>query len=331
MQDVHIIAEAGTNHNGNFATAKKLIDIAKKANAHSVKFQIIYPEGLYLPGEYEFGHYDIKEVIAMRKKFMLKDEEYIQLGEYCNDIGIKFTASVFDQKSLDLLTELKPSYIKIASTDLNNISFLRKVIEKGIKTILSTGMSSLSDIENTVNEITKTGFNDLVLMHCVSAYPAKLEDMNLGFIDTLRSAFGFPVGLSDHTQGSIAACMALVKDISYIEKHFTQDRTQEGFDHKYAMEENQLIEYVKNIQKSMLALDRQKNKLGKDELYIRKRARRSLYAARDITKGEIIEDKDILVVRPEGIMNASDIDLLVGKMIQKDIKQYQAFSLNFIF
>ena len=192
-KNVHIIAEAGTNHNGNFETAINLIDVAKKAGADSVKFQIIYPDGLYLPGVYEFGHYDIKEVIAMRKKFMLKDEEYVALGKYCNEIDIDFSASVFDQRGIDLLASMNPKYIKIASTDLNNISFLRKVAERGIKTILSTGMSTLQDVEKSVDEMKKAGLDDIVLMHCVSAYPAKLENMNLGFIDTLKSELGLPV------------------------------------------------------------------------------------------------------------------------------------------
>ena len=325
-KNVHIIAEAGTNNNGNFATAKILIDVAKKAGADSVKFQIIYPEGLYLPGVYEFGHYDIKEVIAMRKKFMLKDEEYLDLGKYCNEVGIKFSASVFDQRGLELLAGMNPCYIKIASTDLNNISFLRKVAERGIKTILSTGMSTLKDVERSVKEMNKEGLHDIVLMHCVSAYPAKLENMNLGFIDTLKSEFGLPVGLSDHTQSSIAACIALTKGITYIEKHYTINRNQEGFDHKYAMEEEQLIEYISDINKSVLALNEPTQKLGEDELYVRKRARRSLYAKRDMKAGEVVNENDILVVRPSNIMAASDYDLVVNKKLHKDINQYDPFS-----
>src|SRR5688572_20178050 len=120
----HIIAEAGNNHNGDFKEAKELIDIARKAGSDSVKFQIIYPEGLYLPGKYEFGHYDITKVIEIRKKQMLKDEEYVELAYYSKEKGISFSASVFDERGLNLLAKLKPEYIKIASCDLNNVRFL---------------------------------------------------------------------------------------------------------------------------------------------------------------------------------------------------------------
>ena len=152
--------------------------------------------------------------------------------------------------------------------------------------------------------------------------------MNLGFIDTLKSELGLPVGLSDHTQSSIAACIALTKDISYIEKHYTLDRNQEGFDHKYAMEEDQLREYIDDINKSILALNEPVQKLGDDELYVRKRARRSLYAKRNMKAGEVISEDDILVVRPSNIMAASDYDLLVDKKLVKDINQYEPFSLS---
>ncbi|OFY37554.1 MAG: hypothetical protein A2W91_14485 [Bacteroidetes bacterium GWF2_38_335] len=329
-EKVHIIAEAGTNHNGNFSTAKKLVDIAVKAKADSVKFQIIYPEGLYLPGVYEFGHYDILKVVEMRRRFMLTDKNYLQLDEYCRKKKIAFSASVFDKRGADLLAGMNPPFIKIASTDLNNFRLLRIVAEKGIKMILSTGMSTLSQVEKSVNELYKSGFDKIVLMHCVSAYPARLEEMNLGFIDALRTSFGFPVGLSDHTQGSIAACMALTKKISYIEKHYTIDHTQEGFDHLYAFEEDQFIEYVDNIRKAEEALSFQGSKLKKDELYVKKRARRSLYAARAMKKGEVIKDKDVMVVRPEGIMDASEIDLIIGKKLNRNIKLYEPFSPDMI-
>ncbi|MFW5850685.1 MAG: N-acetylneuraminate synthase family protein [Bacteroidota bacterium] len=329
-EKVHIIAEAGTNHNGSFDTAKTLIDVAKEAEADSVKFQIIYPDRLYLPGEYEFGHYDINEVRAMRRRFMLTDNEYRKLSVYANQQGIKFSSSVFDQRGADLIAELKPEYIKIASTDLNNVKLLRIVSEKGIKMIVSTGMSSLSQVEKSVNEIYKTGNTDVVLMHCVSAYPSKLENMNLGFIDTLKTAFGFPVALSDHTQGSLAACIALSKGISYIEKHYTLDCNQEGFDHKYAAEPNVFKQYVKDIRMSEAALRRPEVKLAEDELYVKKRARRSLYAARDIKSGEVLSDDDILVVRPSAIVDASDYDFFVGQKTTMPIKQYEPFSFNII-
>ncbi len=183
MEDIHVIAEAGTNHNGNLEKAKKLVDIAKYADADSVKFQIIYPYGLYLPGDYEYGHYDIKEVLRIRTEGMLQDEEYDELGAYCREKEISFTASAFDEKGLDLLMKFNPPYIKTASCDLNNIRFLRQVAERGKKMVVSTGMSSLKDIERSMNVLARAGHSDIVLLHCVSVYPAFLEQTNLGFIE----------------------------------------------------------------------------------------------------------------------------------------------------
>jgi N,N'-diacetyllegionaminate synthase len=293
-----------------------------------VKFQIIYPEGLYLPGKYEFGHYDIEKVIEIRKKQMLMDDDYRELAKYCRERNIVFSASVFDIRGLDLLTELKPAYIKIASCDLNNIRFLRSVAERGIRMIVSTGMSSLGDIEKSVNELFKANFNDLVLLHCVSVYPAKLSEMNLNFLDTLKSAFGVPVGLSDHTPSSIASCVALAKGADYFEKHFTQDKKQEGFDHAYALEEAELVQYVSDIRDTENALTTSFRKIGDNERYVRKRARRSIYAARSIKAGQVISNEDLLVVRPEGILNADEIDMVVGSVAKADIQTHQAISYS---
>jgi sialic acid synthase SpsE len=221
---------------------------------------------------------------------------------------------------------LHPPYIKIASTDLNNVRFLRQVAKKGIPIILSTGMSSLEDIEHSVQEIMHTGFRDLTLMHCVSSYPAKLEEMNLSFIDTLKSAFGFPVALSDHTETSLAACLALTKGVVYIEKHFTYDRKAEGFDHAYACDPEPFVQYVADIRSAEKALQTASIKLGEHELYVRKRARRSLYAARDLVAGQIVRDEDVLVLRPQNVMSADQIDLVVGKQMRQDILQYQPFT-----
>jgi N,N'-diacetyllegionaminate synthase len=324
----HIIAEAGTNHNGSVEKAKELIDVAKRSGADSVKFQIINPWGLYLPGEYSYGHYDIKNVIEIRKSTVLSDDTYRDLDKYCQNSGITFSSSVFDKEGLELLTSLNPPYIKIASCDLNNIRFLKQVAETGQKIVLSTGMSSLADIEKTLNALSSTGNSDIVLLHCVSVYPALTEQANLSFITTLKNTFGLEVGFSDHTSESTAACMALALGATWFEKHFTTDKTQKGFDHAYAMEEEGFTKYVADIRAAEKALMPKDEKISEAELYTRKRARRSLYAARDIKAGEVIKDEDVLCVRPEGIMNADDIYLVIGEKASIDIKQNEPFSLE---
>ena len=328
VQPIHIIAEAGTNHNGDLDKAKKLVDIAKRSGTDSVKFQIIYPWGLYLPGDYEYGHYDIKEVIRIREEGMLTDEEYENLANYCHGSGVAMSASVFDQRGLNLLMKFDPPYIKTASCDLNNLRFLRQVAEKGKKMVVSTGMSSLKDIEKTLKELEKVGTADLVLLHCVSVYPASLAQTNLPFIDTLRSNFGYPVGFSDHTGDSLAACMALAKGAAWFEKHYTEDRQQAGFDHAYAMEEDGLGGYVTDLHEAEQALSKGNDKLSDAERYTRKRARRSIYAGRDLPAGMCLEDDDVLVVRPEGLLDADQIDSVVGTRLVRDVKKYQALTLK---
>lgn len=322
---VHIIAEAGTNHNGRVENGTRLIDLAARAGADSVKFQIIDPDGLYLPGQYAFGHYDINQVRALRRKFMLSDEQYRALHDQAEVRGLPFSASIFDSHGLDLLASMQPPYIKIASTDLNNLRLLRAVAEKGIRMIVSTGMSSLADIEKSVKAILDTGFEDLVLMHCVSAYPAPLASMNLPFIDVLRSAFGFPVGFSDHTEGSVAAGLAVARGVDYIEKHFTTDRSQEGFDHAYAAEGEVFVQYVADVRAAEKALEPARAKIGEAEAYTRQRARRALYAARDLAAGHLLTDDDVLVLRPQNIMAADQIDEVVGHVLLQAIRQFEPF------
>lgn len=329
----YVIAEAGANHNGSMKMAMDLIDMAGRAGADSIKFQIIYPEGLYLPEFYENGGYRPNPVIEQRRKLMLRDSDYSRLAEHAKAKQIDFSASVFDDKGLDLLLDCRPKYIKIASCDLNNLTFLRnaarKAGRKGVSLIISTGFSTFEEIDRSVKTIRGTGFADLVLLHCVSVYPAKLEQMNLGFIDELRR-FGLPVGLSDHTGGNIAAAIALAKGAMVFEKHVTLDRKQEGFDHAHSIEGSELGQYVADLNEAFEALKPRADKLTEDEKSVKKRARRALYAARDIEAGEKISESDIAIVRPEAAMGADEADSIVGRVCKTDLKRFEPFSSEII-
>lgn len=330
MEKVHIIAEAGSNYNGDVGIAKNLIDIGKRVNANSVKFQIINTYGLYLPGKYEYGNYDIQEVLDFREKCNISELEWEEIFNYGRNSNIELSASVFDKVSLKILIKSNPEYIKIASSDLNNIKFLLEVGEYGKKMIISTGMATLAEIDNTVNTLYRHNINEIVLMHCVSAYPAELQDMNIGFIDTLRSAFGFETGFSDHTKTSIAACLALTKGVKYIEKHFTIDNSLPGLDHKHAMNEENLMTYVQDIRNAETALEFSRIKIGEKEEFTKRRARRALYAARFIPAGQSISEQDILVVRPQGPMSADKYFDVVGKKALKSLNQYEPFTSDSI-
>lgn len=327
--EIHIIAEAGTNNNGSLEKAKNLAKIAKEAGADSVKFQIINTWGLYLPGNYEYGKYKIEDVIKIRQEGEMTDEEYFSLFNYCQEIGIPLSASIFDEKSLDLLVKFNPPYIKLASCDINNVSLLRKVAERNIKVVVSTGMADVEEIEIGVNALSKLKSEDIVILHCVSNYPAFLEQSNLRYLEVLKKRFNTSVGFSDHTGNSIAACMAMALGATWFEKHFTEDKTQVGLDHIYAMEPLELKQYVDDLRNAEIALKLKEVKIGEAENLTKKRAKRSLYASRLIKAGEIISENDVMCVRPENIMPAHQYFDIIGKKINIDIEQYSPFHPNY--
>ncbi len=325
---LHIIAEAGTNHNADPATARELIDVAIAAGADSVKFQVIYPEGLYLPRTLEDGVYKDNEVFEIRRAGMLSDDDYSELATFCREKEIPMSASVFDRRGLDLLDEIDAPYIKLASSDLNNSDLLKAAAERGRKMIISTGMASLGEVERAVKDILSTGNRDLVLMHCVSAYPCPAADTNLGFIKTLDAAFGFPLGYSDHTQSSVAGAIAVSMGVTWLEKHFTLDCNAEGFDHIYAMEPEPLKSYIADMRSAAAACCRPHEKVRGTEATVKPRARRGLYAARDIASGETLTQDDILIVRPEGPLLPNQAELILGRTVRADIRQYEALALD---
>jgi sialic acid synthase SpsE len=318
---VHIIAEAGSNYNGSVDLARDLNAAAAQSGADTVKYQIIYPEGLYRPGEYPYGHYDIKDVWRIRAEGVLSDEQWLEVAADAKAKGIVFSASVFDTRGLDLLCGMNPPYIKLASCDLNNLRFLREVAERGFRMIVSTGMSTLADIEKAVAALAKAGVegDKLVLLHCVSAYPSQLADTNLAFIPTLKSAFGTQVGFSDHTLTHEAACGAVALGATWIEKHFTTDHTLDGFDHKHALEPEVLSAYVKVIRDMENSLRPKVTKIGSAEAYTRQRARRGIYVSKDLPAGHRFTQEDLEVLRPESPIPSDEVDDLIGQVLKRPL------------
>lgn len=329
---VHVIAEAGSNHNGSLELAFALNRVARDAEADSVKYQIIYTDGLYRPGDYAYGHYDMKEVRRIRDEGAMTKAEWTEINNDAVALGIAFSASVFDTRGLQLLKKLSPPYVKIASCDLNNIRFLREVAEVGLPMIVSTGMSSLADIEKTVAALDRSGVGgqNLVLLHCVSAYPSKLEHTNLAFLATLRSAFGTAVGFSDHTITSEAACVAVALGATWIEKHFTTSCKLDGFDHKYALEPEGLKDYVASIRAVEQSMTPKVVKIGEAEAYTRQRARRGIYTARDLSAGTVLTHDDLLVVRPESQIPADEVDELVGMRLKEAVSAFMPLEYGLI-
>jgi len=324
---VHIIAEAGSNYNGSISLAKRLNEVAAAAGADSVKYQIINTDLLYRPGHYAYGHYQIEEVRKIRRRDELSDEAWREIFEDARARGIMCSASVFDERGLDLLESLDPPYIKIASCDLNNHRFLRQVAARRRRMIVSTGMATLHEIDRTVSVLSSAGINnkDLVLLHCVSVYPSHLAEANLRFVELLGARFGCEVGFSDHTRGAEAACIAVALGATWIEKHFTTDPTLDGLDHAHAAEPDELARYVRMIREAERALLPSAEKVGSGEARTKERARRGIYASRDLPQGHVVSEGDIEILRPEGPLPADRFDDVVGIHLGRLLRAHEPF------
>ncbi|MFW5794999.1 MAG: N-acetylneuraminate synthase, partial [Bacillota bacterium] len=246
---IFIIAEAGVNHNGDLEIAKKLINTAVNAGADAVKFQTFSANRLVTKNapkaNYQNETTDKNESqYEMLKKLELSFEEHKILKKYCAENNILFLSTPFDFESVDLLEALEVELYKIGSGDLNNIPLLKYIADKNKPLIVSTGMSNLAEVEEAVMAVKETGDNELVLLHCVSNYPAKYENINLKAMNTLKTAFNVQVGYSDHTLGIEIPIAAVAMGAKVIEKHFTLDKTMDGPDHRASLNPEELNQMV---------------------------------------------------------------------------------------
>ncbi len=327
---IHIIGEAATNHFGSVENAKKLVDIAVECGVDSIKLQLIHNSEVYLPGKYEYGSYDIQNVRELRKKSKLSQKNLKLLDKYAKDKGIQLTAAPFGEKALEDLMSINPPYIKIASGDMNNLKLVSVYAEMKKKLIISTGMSSLSDVKILVNHLEKIGFDDYVLMHCVAIYPHNEIDSQLGYIDILKNEFDCKVGFSDHTMGVAAASAAIALGVEYLEKHYTIDRKMGGLDAKHSLEPNELKRYVETVRGVYDSIKSSDRILSDDELYTRKRARRGIYSSRKIRQGETIKENDLVFLRPESEIPVNLHHTLIGKIANHDIDEYSAIKKDML-
>jgi len=327
---VFIIAEAGVNHNGDIRLAHKLVDAAKEAGADAVKFQTFKAENVVSKladkAEYQKETTNSKESqYEMIKKLELSFEDFVKIKDYCDKKDIIFLSTPFDYESVGFLESLVPLY-KIGSGEITNLPFLEYVAKKGKPMILSTGMSTLGEVEEAVKTIINvTSSLPLTLLHCVSNYPAKYEDVNLKAMLTLKEVFELPVGYSDHTLGIEIAIAAVALGAKVIEKHFTLDRGLPGPDHKASLEPDELKKMVKAIRNVEKALGSGIKKPAQSELKVMKVARRSLVAARDIRAGEVIKESDILIKRPGTGILPKFKEIIIGMRLTRDVKKDNPF------
>ena len=318
-----IIAEAGVNHNGKLELAIKLCDAAKEAGADVIKFQTWKTENL-ITKKVEKAEYQVvntgkfESQFDMLKKLELTYDSFRQVKKYCDEIGIIFASTADEPESLDFLIELGIPFIKVGSGDIGNISFLRYIGSKRLPVILSTGMSTLADIDISIQALREGGATDITVLHCTTNYPCPYEDVNLRAMITLKNAFHIPIGYSDHTIGRDIAVAAVSLGAIVIEKHFTLDCNMEGPDHKASMEPKEFADLVSGIRKVEVGLGNGIKKSTVEENKISEVVTKRIVAKININKGEIYSDKNLCIKRNDSGAFASMWDLYIGKEAQRD-------------
>ncbi len=325
------IAEAGINHDGSLQTAKKMVDAAVCAKADYVKFQSFKADKLVtsdaLTSTYiDKGSFEGESFRDLLKRLELSREDHLALKGYCGKKNIKFLSTAFDVASFDLLREIGIDVLKVPSGDLTNIPFLKYMASSKLPMIVSTGMATLGEIEEAIEAIVARGNDQIVLMHCISWYPAEIKNANLRFIETLKSAFGFPVGYSDHTLGITMSIAARALGAVVLEKHFTLDSKQFGPDHAASIEPDQLKALVTGIREVEAGLGGTKRSFGEKELGQRRVHRRSIVINRNIKSGETFTVENLIIKRPGTGIKPKYWDEILGKKARRDLVPDQLLS-----
>ena len=322
---VFIIAEAGVNHNGSITLAKKLIDVAAQSGADAVKFQTFKAEKL-VSKTAEKANYQKKNTDSLESQFdMLSRLEldlnaHQELINYSKDRGIMFLSTAFDHESIDLLNDLGLKIFKIPSGEITNLPYLRHIGSLNKKVILSSGMSSIEEIDDALKILINSGTKkeNITVLHANTMYPTPMEDVNLNAMKTVADVFDIEVGYSDHTLGIEIDIAAAAMGAKIIEKHFTLDREMDGPDHKASLEPFELksmVEAIRNIEKAMGDGNKRPSNSEKPNIEI---ARKSIVAIKSIAKGDVFSDKNIAVKRPGNGLSPMKWDSIIGSIAERD-------------
>ena len=320
---VFIIAEAGVNHNGSLAIAKKLVDAAKKAGADAVKFQTFKAEQV-VSGAAKLASYQKKNVkkiqnqLQLLKKLELKLSDFVALKKYCDKKKIIFLSTPHSFEAVDQLKLLVEAF-KVGSGDLTNIPLLAKIAKLGKPIFLSTGMADLKEIKQAVKVIESNGNKKIIILHCTSNYPCPSNQVNLKAMLTIKKTFSFLVGYSDHTLGRQASVMAVVLGAKVIEKHFTLDKSLAGPDHRASAEPQELEQLVKQLRLVPEILGHAEKKPTRSELLIKKQVRKSLVALKPIKVGDKFSVINLGIKRPGSGLPPKYFSVLLGKKAKRNI------------
>lgn len=324
-EKIIIIAEAGVNHNASMEMARQMVYEAAKAGADYVKFQTAVPElvisSIAPKAEYQKETTGNEQSqLEMCKAIHLPLSAYAELAQLCKEVGIGFMSTPFDLVSIDTLAELDMDYWKIPSGEITNLPYLRKIARKGGKVILSTGMSTIPEVEAAVDILVENGIDrkDIYLLHCTTQYPTPMEDVNLLAMNALRGLNVGGVGYSDHTLGIEVPIAAAALGASVIEKHFTLDKSLPGPDHRASLDPAELAEMVKAVRNIEKALGTGDKIVAESERPNIEVARKSIVAARDIKRGEVFTEENITVKRPGNGVSPMLWDDVIGQVAVKD-------------
>jgi N,N'-diacetyllegionaminate synthase len=337
MNKTIIIAEAGVNHNGDIETAKRLIDVASDAGVDYVKFQTFKAERLVSPSaqkaKYQIENDTSKDdsQLKMLKKLELSDNDHKELISYCKSKNISFFSTAFDEEGISYLSSLNFDMFKIPSGELTNYPYLKAIAKTGLPVILSTGMANLDEIEKSINVLVSYGTkkSEITVLHCNTEYPTPMIDVNLKAMLTIKEKLGVSIGYSDHTLGLEVPIAAVALGAKIIEKHFTLDRSLKGPDHKASLEPNELKEMVIAIRNIEMAISgnglKEASLSEKKNIHI---ARKSIHLSKDLKSGSIINEQDIISLRPGDGICTMNWENIIGKQVNKDLKKFTKLTLT---
>jgi len=325
----YIIAEAGSNHDGDLDQAKRLIDIAAEARADAIKFQTFSADRIVAQTRTRAKYLDAilppdETMTSLFRKLELPYEWHVALKEHAEAADLDFLSTPFDEGAADMLQGIGVKAFKVASYELWHLPLIRHIARKGLPMICSTGMADLADITDAVEVVEAEGGRDrLILLHCVVNYPPPFADLNLRAIETMQRAFGVPVGYSDHTPGWTAPVVAVSLGAAVIEKHFTSSRDRPGPDHRFALEPDELRAMVQAIRETEAALGDGIKRMAEAERDLYVTARRSLHAARDIDSGAVLGIEDVAVLRPGTGIEVRELPNVVGRKARRRIEHHE--------
>lgn len=337
IEKIIIIAEAGVNHNGDIQIAKKLIDVAAEAGVDYVKFQTFIAEKI-VSREAKKADYQTVNVndgdssqYNMLKKLELSHDNHLELMSYCAERNIKFFSTAFDVEGVRYLNDLGLSFFKIPSGEITNYPYLKAVALCNKPVIMSTGMCLESEIKDALDVLLKFGLKkeDISILHCNTEYPTPMKDVNLKAMLSIQKTFGVPIGYSDHTLGIEVPIAAVAMGAKIIEKHFTLDRNLPGPDHLASLEPEELKEMVKAIRNIEAAISGDGEKVPSDsETKNIAIARKSIYIKKNLIKGHVITDEDLIPLRPGDGISPMQWEDIVGKTLIMDKMEFDKLLLS---